>query len=870
MSSHALITRNTLGLGLLSLSALAQAQTDTAVPPLKNYPPVEVINTPLEYRQFEKIEITGSSIIARQAKEALPVQVISRHEIERSGATNLPQLLQKLPTMFNFQELGSMTGTREGGPETVAIHGNAAGTLVLLNGRRLPSYGNQQIMLDRSMVDVNLVPVSAIERIEILTDGASSRYGSDAVAGVVNIITKASTKGLGISTEFTRPAGGFAPGQMVGLSWGTGRFEDSGYRLQAHFSAEKQNALLVGDVANARNAAVQLNTNGQTFWSHKNGITTHGWPAGIYDPLNGTSHPYHKKTGRCPDTWYTSSSDDGNTSCWRNMQTFMTLYPATEKQMLFVDGEIALSSGWRGFAQVIAGRQIQRSVPSEGMEVSYDLGNDTVALIDTSPLGSYRQRYSNSNHQAVVGIKGDLSGWDFRASASSGQHRVVRAYTDGLLISIAAFNAVELSASDLEQNRVTLSPALLAKYAAVKLPTEKLMDDGFTHLTAIDTLASREIGSTDDGPVLLGLGWNWRTESVGYSAPNYPMTRPSFSSKRQNWAAHAELQTPLNETQEATLAVRHDQYSDFGGVQTGKLGWRWRPEPGLMVRSSWGTGFRAPTLAQMTPVTSVLSTIYEGEQLYDSRYAGNPNLKPERSTQATLGFRWDPTPHWSIGADFWQLHIRNTFGAYNENQILDSPELRSQYISSQGGTNYINLTNLNLGRSERQGIDYDIQWRQPTDWGRMRLALRGTRNLQARKQIYDGSPFESELGRYDGNTQSFTSRQQLALSVGLERAEWSVLTALNYRSGFTSPMTLYTVIGGPGIDVESHVPGFWTVDLSGRWQPDRSWILMASVQNLTNRNPPWMHVISSVFEGVDTRFANYYGRTLKLKAEYKF
>jgi iron complex outermembrane receptor protein len=872
MASSSAITRRSLGLGLLTLSALSHAQTEPPLPASnKNYPPVEVVNTPLEYRQFDKVEVTGSSIIAKEAKEALPVQVISRQEIERSGATNLPQLLQKLPGMFNFQELGTMTGTREGGPETAAIHGNPTGTLVLLNGRRLPSYGSQAIILDRSMVDVNLVPLSAIERIEVMSDGASSRYGSDAVAGVVNIITKASTKGLGVSAEYTHPANGLAQGKMMGLSWGTGRVNEQGYRLQVHFSAQDQKALLANDVENARNAALPISINGQSVWASSKWITTHGWPAGIYNyETNTTTHPSIITTGKCPDNWYKSTTDDGKSGCFRNMQSGLTLYPSVEKQLLFIDGEVVLNSDWRGFGQFVAGRQTQRSVPLEGQGYYYDLGNNSEALIDTSPLGPLRQRYINSNKQVVAGVKGSMDGWDIRASASTGQHRVVRAYTNGLPISWAAFGAVELTSADLAQSADKFPPALLARYAAVKQTTEKLMDDGLTRLTTIDALASKEIGSTDDGPMALGLGWNLRNESVDYSAPNYPSTRPAFSASRHNWAVHAELQTPLNETQDVTLALRHDQYSDFGGVQTGKLGWRWRPHREFMARGSLGTGFRAPTLAQMQPVSTVLGDDSLGNMNFISINIGNPQLKPEQSTQATLGLRWDPSPHWTLGADLWQLNIRNTFGIYDAYQVMSSPTLRTMAFTSENDVNYLRLTNLNIGNSERQGIDYEIQLRKPTDMGRVRLALRGTWNLQARKQSIEGSFFESELGRYASNTLSYTPRHQWSLTASLERAAWSVMTALNYRSGFTNTMTTAPFIGGSETVTQTRVPGFWSLDIGGRWQPDRSWTLMANVQNLTNQYPPLMIVSSSYLLGVDTRYANYYGRTLKIKAEYKF
>ena len=848
---------------LPGVSALAQTSTGTA------YPPVQVVDSPLEYRQFDKVEVTGSSIITKEAKDALPVQVITRQEIERSGTSNLPQLLQKLPGMFNYFELGTMTGTTFGGPESAAIHGNQNGTLVLLNGRRLPFYGSQTIFGERATVDLNLVPLSAIMRIDVLTDGASSRYGSDAVSGVVNIITKENTKGFSVSTEYTRPAGGVAQGKQFNMGWGTGKLQTDGYRLQAHFSVDQQDELLAGDRDNSRNGALQFNINGQNWWGVRNGrITQNGWPASIQSSA-GVDHPSFQSTGQCPNDWYTSINGT-STACWRNGQRLLTLYPSTDKKLLFVDGEVMLNARWTGFGQVIAGQVEQRSAPTEAIALSYDLGNGTKALIDTSPIGPVTQRYANSNYQITGGIKGQWEEWDVRANASTGKHRVVRSYVDGRVAGVDRPTfATIASANEAWRNESQyLSPLVLSQLTALK--SNLLMDEGQTQLTAIDALASKEIGSTEDGPILLGLGLNWRNESVDFTS--YLPASPSFAGTRQNWASHAELQSGITENQQVSVAMRHDQYSDFGGVQTGKLGWKWQPQNGFMLRSSIGTGFRAPTLGQMTNVITNTwnTTDFRTTTLMQARNGGNPDLKPEQSTQATLGFRWDPSSRWTVGADLWLLKIRDTFGTLTDEQVLSSPELRSKYVSVVGNTTYLNLINRNLGRSERQGIDYDAQWREPTDLGRVRVSLRGSWNLQARKQVFEGGSFESELGRYASNTQSMTPKHQLVLSASLEQSDWNAGVALNYRSGFDNTMLLMQSINGNVTELSSRVPGHWTLDVGARWQASKAWTLAATIQNLTNQNPPIMFNNYSYFAGADTRYASYYGRTLKLKAEYKF
>lgn len=194
-------------------------------PPSPSYPPIVVIDKSLEYRQFGKIEITGSAILAKETKEALPIQVIDQRDIERSGAATLSQLISKLAVMSNFQDTGFTPGTVLGGLDSAAIHGNESGTLILLNGRRLPYYGLQTLLGDKALVDLNMIPLAAIEKIDILTSGASSRYGSDAVAGVMNIITKSQLKGLTLTVDHGQAQKG--GGQQIRLAdlgrWTTGQ-----------------------------------------------------------------------------------------------------------------------------------------------------------------------------------------------------------------------------------------------------------------------------------------------------------------------------------------------------------------------------------------------------------------------------------------------------------------------------------------------------------------------------------------------------------------------------------------------------------------------------------------------------------------------
>jgi iron complex outermembrane receptor protein len=869
MTSPELIPSHCFWLSLLSLSPSLHAQT----PGSNTYPPVQVVDSHLEFRQFEKVEITGSAILAKEAKEALPVQVITQREIERTGSTNLTELLQQLPLMNNFAENGTLA-TGAGGPQSAAIHGYASGTLVLLNGRRLPYYGNNTIAGERAYVDLNILPLSAIERIEILIDGASTRYGSDAMAGVINIITKSSVQGTTISTQLTQPAGGKAVGEQMNLSWGKGKTEIDGFSVQLHLSLEKQKPLYAGDRMASKEAAYVMDVNGQKLWSLGKNLSLHGWPTNIMTPEGITTHPVLSQTGRCPDQWY-GLSNGQYAECYRNAQTALTLYPGLDKKQIFASGEVQLDNNWRAFGQLLLGEYVQSFVSKDSYDLRIPLSDGNYALFTSQPLGPITQAYTNKSYQATLGLRGQIEDWDVVASLSNGEHRVVREYTSGI-VRAAQWRAIQksgLTLEDFSQDYRQLSDSTWARFSPHQQKENLLLDDANTHLNALDLLASKELANTDHGPIALGLGLNWRRESISnFVNPLINTTqRPDFTAQRSSTAVYGELQLPVSARSELTASLRQDQYSDFGQVQTGKLGWRWRPASDLMFRASIGTGFRAPTLAQMMPLSTRLG--YVLDQISDTyiqvKTYGNPDLKPERSIQSSVGVRWEPNPTWTLGADLWQLQLKDTFGNLTAESILSDPLLRAQFLV-EGPDSYLKSLNKNLGHAIYQGIDYDAQWRHPTDFGRLRLNLKGTWNLTSKSQSAPNGDYQSDLGQFNPNSYTVTPKHQFMMSLGLEQSNWSIFSAVNYRSGNKETVSLLNLVTGEYTDIERKVPAYWTLNLGARWQTHRQWTLSGLIANLTDKTPPLRLISTGIINGVDTRYANYYGRTLKLKAEYKF
>jgi outer membrane receptor protein involved in Fe transport len=167
-------------------------------------------------------------------------------------------------------------------------------------------------------------------------------------------------------------------------------------------------------------------------------------------------------------------------------------------------------------------------------------------------------------------------------------------------------------------------------------------------------------------------------------------------------------------------------------------------------------------------------------------------------------------------------------------------------------------------------LDYDIQVRQPTEWGRVRVTWRGMLMLKASTRDDETAVSVSNLGLSGGGLTSTTARHQWAMSALLERQDWTMGMTLHYRSS-EQEKTVLTDIDGQQIDHARRIPAYWTVDLSSRWQIKPQTSLSLSVVNLENRLPPLrLAMYNNVILGVDTRYGNYWGRNLQIRLDHKF
>lgn len=908
-----------LFLGAACATSHAWAQARDPAP--KSYPLVEVVDKPLEYRQFEKVEITGSSIVRKEQTQALPVQVITREDIRRSGASSMVDVLHNLPIMSMVVNSAAMI-TTIGGYTNASLRGLPAGTLLLLNGKRLASYGRQSVFgVDRPSVDIHTVPLSAIEKIEILSDGASSLYGSDAIAGVINIITRTEQKGVEIAAEKWATSQGGGPGHQITLNAGQGSLKKDGYSLKLTAELFHRDPLQGRERPQYAQGRYVVERDGQKYAIDGGRLTSYTTPGVFFQPANvATGSPKKvfsllRQDGQCPSD-YVPMLDQP--SCQYNAYSALTIYPQQDSRKLLLNGEKWLGDGTTAYAEILHTQLMDSEMSGQGWQQRvYTLGSSpdsvgyqealragldpakTQFLWAPSLLQGLKRAYEQKNWRVATGLKGEWGGWDYKAELYRAQARVTR-----------RFENADYVGQGLLSGRVLTDPNMLKPLTADNPLTSTLLglrnvwytwDEGTTQTTVGHARASRALMEIQGKDVMLGTGLEWRREGTDYRHVSSTELQPSFQAERDIQAAYLELQLPVTPQWGVTASTRLDRYSDLGTTHNSKLATRYEFDNGWSARASWGTGFRAPSLAQMQDVQKLYAigaTAYINEckpdmlsvaaKLSESQDrtvscakspltiygTGNPDLKPELSTQKSLGFAYRPTRNFSVTADWWSIDMSDVISTLSDAAVYADPIKYSQfYLMQNNATIAMRLPNYNIGQREKSGIDFDVRWRAPTDMGQWNLFAQGTYNLKSKDRAVAGEAYVSDLARYNSITDTITPRLRLRWMAGLTTATWSLHGVLNYTSGYEdrdrSGVNLATLQSTPLTGF--YVRSFTTLDLAAAFQVNSNVSLRATVGNVLNRQAPqaFSATAAQVF-GFNTRDHSLWGRTLGLALIAKF
>lgn len=905
-------------LALPSFSALSQTKTETS------FPPVHVKSPPLEFRQFEKVEITGSSIVRKEQTQALPVHVYTREELMRSGLRTLAEVIQTLPEMGQMVESGQLTQI-SGGYSAASIHGLPNGTLVLVNGLRLAPYGRPTAVgPERSSVDLNTIPMANIDRIEVLSDGASSLYGSDALAGVINIILRKERRGFEIAANKSSPKGkSGGHGHNSSLSWGAGELRRDGYSFLVTAELAHQNELLGSDRPYASRGRYVFEQDGRT-WQVDGSFPiniNYTSPATLLQIASPTSSRTFVNSfsqgGQCaPNTLKMANQPSACTKTW---YPALGIYPEEETRRLHALAQWALPNA-TVFAEALYGKH-QSSLAaniwnwtwsgqgqaegSTGYQPALAAGLDpaNTYVLWQPNLAAIRERYDTENTRLTAGIHGEWAAWSYKSSAYIARN-AAQSYNQ--FPSAMFYNSLGLGRNENWTRPEVFQPLTAANPLTEELYAlrgdYKMTNQGHTDMQAWKMRASRALWEIDGKDVLLGVGLEWRREASSYERvePDYIVQQPSYSGSRQIKAAHAELQVPITPDWEVTGALRSDGYSDVGTTHNGKLSTRWAISPKWSVRGSVGSGFRAPSLAQLNQTdqpflvwraTQVMACSPEQKAIAarlktasgesGSCFAesplvfgsGNSSLRPETSKQESLGLAFVPHANLRLALDLWRIRINDTIRYTTSSAILNNPTryahrymLTPDNVGSQGDVGNLALYTQqeNVGRAEKAGVDMQVQWRQPTDWGRLSLSAKSTIMLRSIDQADAAAEVNSDLGRFNSATSTVTPRVQARVMGGLTQGDWSTTLVIQYVSGYQDASIMaIDQANNSRENVTRKVRSFTTLDAFVTWAIQRNVSLSLGVRNILDQEAPLTFLPSSTqMFGANTRHANLWGRTL--------
>lgn len=899
-------------------------------------------------QELARVEITGSAIKRAASETALPVLVLRRDDIQRSGATSTTDLMRKLTVLQGATGESASVGNGTFGFSGASIHNLGENrTLVLLNGRRMAQFGGQTLTGFAAGYDLNALPLSLIERVEVLTDGASAYYGADAVAGVVNFITRREVAESEATVGFSHPAGG-AREARISVTQGFGSLQADGYSVLLSAAKESRSALHSSQRPFARTGNLEFQRDGKRY--RLQNLSGYTIPANIEgdpsDPADPDSvrpfiNPYLLKNGFCPDNSFriTAGQDD---YCGFDYTRDVEIYPERRRESLYASLSKRIDQQ-EIFTDLLFSRNQQTSriasvpgvVPIAAGTALHDeyilplgIQGDTNAYYRVFDAGSRVSRDTATFHHVTLGSRGLLHGWDYETTLTSSRSRV-----SANISGFPGARALDsLLASGSLNPFVGAGQQSAAGAAALRsIDYNGYWDGGVSQLTALAVRGTTEGPALPAGPVTLGVGANVNVERFqsrpslfaqgllsdpaagtladavtpgdtrfGDTARSVP-----YSANRRSIGVFGELLIPASAEVDVGTAVRLDRFSDFGSAATTKVHVRWTPSPSLLLRGSVGTGFRAPSIPQVkgalqlyggtvgaydcTPELQAVATELNaqcrpGTAQYDQFSSGNGALKPEKSVQASLGVRLEPSASLSLGADLWGVAIRDAFGVLPESAVFGNPTAyRSSFgtaVEPLSGTTYLAFVadNRNLGKRYSSGIDLDAsastRW-SAADW-RSQLTL--TYMLREIAQLDRNGPYFSAVGDH-GPLNTVTFRWQGRWVNTLRYGDWAHALAVNFKSGYRDALTTVEVLDASGAvtgseDLRLKVPAYATLDWQTAYQLRRHLSLELGVLNLMDQAPPLALSISGQSRGFqigyDDRYYDARGRTFYANLSYKF
>ncbi|MCS6097944.1 TonB-dependent receptor [Shewanella baltica] len=791
-----------------------------------------------EKAKVERIEVTGSRIQRQDMETASPVTVIDAAAIKAEGFTSVDQMLQ-VQTSMAGAAVGSSTNNGADGVAQVDLRGmGSQRTLVLLNGRRMVNSGSGA----DSSVDLNSIPVAMIARVEILKDGASAVYGSDAIAGVVNIITKKDFEGFQL--DFNGSGTDKGDGRNGDVSALYGFNTDGGnYTFGAAYSDRRgviqsdrswtkpgsssfvPNGGLVGNV---------LDENGQPVLD-EDGVNEkevkinqgQNWSP-LENGYNFTQDSFYQTPSERRSLFANMTQELGNDvvltadALYTNRRSNQQLAPQPADIMLDVCGPDVDP------AKCVT---LDNSMAAAGIVADDGMVNYRRRMNDVGPR-IYSQ--DTDTWRLSAGLAGSLdvhTGMNWDVTYTYGKNQAKTAVANSI-------NAKDVANSIYADQDAWFSGAELSKQIGNDVSYTEMANGGNEQQTLSAGL-NGELFDLKAGAVGFAIGAEYRRESGFYNPDPIVVAGESTASQQDptdgNYnviSIFQEVSVPFTEKLTGEFALRLDDYSTFGKATTWKIGLTYAATDDLMVRGVAATGFRAPSVSELYGGNSGSFDYLKDpwgkeldEQIEVNRIS-DADLKPEESESFTAGLVYSPSyiDGMSVTLDYWRFKVTNAIARANTQDGLDACYAGDTAACDQfnigAGGDLTNLSNAltNVGTQDTSGIDFNLAYNFELiglDW----KVNNDTTYLVDFEQ--DGQTY---TGTIDGNFGAYARvRNNFSLSAGQD--DWSVMYFNRYIGGMTDL--------AKGYDVDSVLYH----NISGTYHINDMTTVSLGVKNFTDEEP---------------------------------
>ena len=880
-------------------------------------------NNPLESapRQVDEILVTGSRI--RGAQNASPVLTIGRLEIERAGYATVEDIIEDLPQNYGAgasqdgitnlgltrdRVVGGDVGDFVGGT-SVNLRGlGASSTLVLFNGRRMSPSGRSA-----SFADISGIPVTAIERVEVLTDGASAIYGSDAIGGVVNFIVRDDYEGaetrlqVGADGEASTSVALF--GQTLGKTW-----EDGNILLSYEYFKHEALANSDRDYASTRDL---------TRFGGEDFRVPGGNPANIRTGPFGAQESWAIPTGQDGTALTPADFDPAAPLNLYNSRAFTDMLPEQERHSAFLS--LSQSIGEADVFADVRYSNFENTRRTEPSTASFDVpstnpffvdptgsGLTTVTVLNYSfadDLGPTITAGESDSYNVALGVNFSLGDeWNAEIAGNWAREEATLGLSN-FLDTVALGAAVNQTDSSQAFNPfgdgANTNPAVIS---TLRSPRGEIVESE-NDLWSVSANIDGSVFSVPGGKALLAAGFEYREEAIsvldGSPETGEPLS-PTIDSSRDVSAAYAELFLPLVSSDngrpglrrlELSMAVRYEEYSDFDDTTNTKFGLVWAPMESVMLRGTWGTSFRAPQLSDMNVEGAANQFLYLPQLLVDAGQipftalvlvGGNESLQPEEATTWTVGLELSPKSIKGLSLDLTYFNVdfedridvpfsslldgyqprfaslletsptqEEIFALVNDPRYQEVlfgflPTPSADILSGAATVDSIMDRRINnLSTSIVTGLEVQLSYAFGSSVGDFALGLNGNYLFDFERALLASDPVVDEVDTL-GRPVDLRARANITWN----RDAWTISGFINYTDGYTDNIS----------DPERAIDSYTTVDLTFSYDtseiPTDGWLgntrFSLTGQNLFDEEPPFVNNFGGV--SYDPVNANGLGR----------